>query len=668
MYSRKGYMDETYEILGYLGSGSGGVIYKAYHKRLQKEVVLKKIKRKSRDARINRNEVDILKNLNHMYLPQVVDFFEENGEIYTAMSFIPGRSLKELMEERRQFSQRQLIRWAMQLCSALNYLHTQTPPIIHGDIKPANIMVTPRGDVCLIDFNVSFAVNGNTVLGYTEGYASPEQYIIALDSREGRELPQYRVIDEKSDIYSTGATLFHLITGKKAGRNRTKAEEYLLKNYVSEAFAAVILKAMDPKSEKRYKNAREMFQALQNVYKKDARYRKLVIGQRVAMLGLVAGMGLSIIAIGYGIHTMKLEKVNRYNEIVKQQTEYRKSGEYEKEEAQYQKAINLLPAKEESYFQNACALYEQKEYQDFIDYDIFQNEKVDLSDDRIADLYYLKAESCFELEDYGEAVKAFKKVFQHGGQKSEFYRDYAIALAYNDELDKAKEVLDHAEDYHIADDSLLYARGEIEKSSGNTDKAEEAFRDCISKSENEELIMRSYVMLSELAKDSGNLSKERNVLQEAKEVLPVSRQMVILERLIQVDIDLADAGKTSYRNEAIELLQEVIDQGWDTYETYNNLVILNEKQGNLTEAQNALDTMKEQFGDDYNIEKRAAFLEIDKQEQKANKNRDYTAFAEYYEKAEKMYYEQLKNNDTDAEMDLLENVYQQVRSGGWIEE
>lgn len=62
-----------------------------------------------------------------MYLPQVVDFFEENGEIYTAMSFIPGRSLKELMEERRQFSQRQLIRWAMQLCSALNYLHTQTP-------------------------------------------------------------------------------------------------------------------------------------------------------------------------------------------------------------------------------------------------------------------------------------------------------------------------------------------------------------------------------------------------------------------------------------------------------------------------------------------------------------------------------------------------------------
>ena len=654
-----------YEVLKRVGSGGMADVYMAKDHKLNRNVAVKVLKSEyvedEKFLKKFETEAQAVARLSHPNIVNVYDVGIEDGINYIVMELAEGMTLKEYIRRKGYLSPKETVEISLQIASAISHAHKNH--IIHRDIKPQNILVSEIGNVKVTDFGIAKATSSNTVTSTATAmgsvhYISPEQ-------------AKGRFCDEKSDIYSTGATLFHLITGKKAGRNRTKAEEYLLKNYVSEAFAAVILKAMDPKSEKRYKNAREMFQALQNVYKKDARYRKLVIGQRVAMLGLVAGMGLSIIAIGYGIHTMKLEKVNRYNEIVKQQTEYRKSGEYEKEEAQYQKAINLLPAKEESYFQNACALYEQKEYQDcidFIDYDIFQNEKVDLSDDRIADLYYLKAESCFELEDYGEAVKAFKKVFQHGGQKSEFYRDYAIALAYNDELDKAKEVLDHAEDYQIADDSLLYARGEIEKSSGNTDKAEEAFRDCISKSENEELIMRSYVMLSELAKDSGNLSKERNVLQEAKEVLPVSRQMVILERLIQVDIDLADAGKTSYRNEAIELLQEVIDQGWDTYETYNNLVILNEKQGNLTEAQNALDTMKEQFGDDYNIEKRAAFLEIDKQEQKANKNRDYTAFAEYYEKAEKMYYEQLKNNDTDAEMDLLENVYQQVRSGGWIEE
>ena len=72
------------------------------------------------------------------------------------------------------------------------------------------------------------------------------------------------------------------------------------------------------------------------------------------------------------------------------------------------------------------------------------------------------------------------------------------------------------------------------------------------------------------------------------------------------------------------------------------------------------------YGDDYNIEKRFAFLEIDQQEMKANEERDYSAFLEYYEKAEKMYYDQLKNNDSDEEMQLLENVYQQVENGVWI--
>ncbi|MFR5555830.1 MAG: protein kinase domain-containing protein [Coprococcus sp.] len=88
-----------------------------------------------------RKEVDILKNLNHSYLPQVLDFFEIGSNAYTVMSFIPGKSLKTLLQEGRYFQKKEVIRWAMQLCSALQYLHEQIPPIIHGDIKPAaNIM------------------------------------------------------------------------------------------------------------------------------------------------------------------------------------------------------------------------------------------------------------------------------------------------------------------------------------------------------------------------------------------------------------------------------------------------------------------------------------------------------------------------------------------------
>ena len=146
----------TYDVLEQIGEGSGGIVYKAYHRRLQKMVVLKKIIDPDYSADRNRQEVDILKNINHSYLPHVLDFFETPGGVYTVMDFIPGKSFQEYMKEGVRFAKEDLLKWGMQICSALHYLHTQRIPIIHGDIKPSNIMLKPDGDICLIDFNISF--------------------------------------------------------------------------------------------------------------------------------------------------------------------------------------------------------------------------------------------------------------------------------------------------------------------------------------------------------------------------------------------------------------------------------------------------------------------------------------------------------------------------------
>ena len=81
---------DTYEILGKLGEGSGGIVYKAYHKRLKKEVVIKQMKGRSISVEADRQEVDILKNLHHTYLPQVFDFLKTGDRVYTVMSYIPG--------------------------------------------------------------------------------------------------------------------------------------------------------------------------------------------------------------------------------------------------------------------------------------------------------------------------------------------------------------------------------------------------------------------------------------------------------------------------------------------------------------------------------------------------------------------------------------------------
>lgn len=662
---------DTYEILERLGEGSGGVVYKAYHKRLRQAVVLKKMKNKSISQSVNRQEVDILKNLHHSYLPQVLDFLEADGAVYTVMSYIPGKSFSELLNEGQKFTQKQLIRWGMQISSALNYLHSQKPPIIHGDIKPANIMLTPEGNICLIDFNIAFYLDDTTILGYTNGYTSPEQYIMVLSSKSSQTLPGHSKIDERTDIYSVGATFYHLVTSQKLSDCRQKIDKSLLIECIGDTFAQVIEKAVKINPEERYRSALEMFRAFESITKKDKRYRRLLAVQLGTRLGLVTLMACFIILGGYGIHQIRLERTAKYNELVKEQIELRNDRDYEQQEEVYHQASALIPEALESYYQNAYSLYQQERYEEcsaFVDYDICENEKIDLTQARMADVYYLKADSCFRLEDYQTAIEAYEQVFRLGTKETKYYRDYAITLAYNGDPETAQDVLQEAIDYGLGEDSIYYARGEIEKALGRLDAALVEFKECINHTDDNTMKTRAYLMMEEIYEMEGNDVTQRKVLLEAKAVLPVENQMQILEKLAQVDIELADSsGDSQYRQEAIEVLTEILDQGWGTYDTYDTLAVLYEKEGKLESSAQIVDTMLERFGEDYNIYMRYAFLEIDAQERLENLSRDYTQFARYYEKALQLYNDQLQDNDQDSEMLLLEKVYAQVVEGGWLE-
>ncbi|MDR0273221.1 MAG: serine/threonine protein kinase, partial [Clostridiales bacterium] len=243
--------DPTYRIESELGSGGGGVVYKAWHTRLQKHVVIKELKSGSQhDIETQRNEVEALKNVKSAYLPQVFDFLTEGNRIYTVMEFIRGESLDKFLERGQKFSQTQVVKWYGQLVSALEAIHGQG--VCHRDIKPANIMLMPDGDVCLIDFNAAL-VSGNDVrmISRSLGYASPEQYEIyehfrrtrsaspinlsmgtetelldddktefisenaADDNTEYISPPKAFGLDwKRSDIYSLGATMYHLVSGK----------------------------------------------------------------------------------------------------------------------------------------------------------------------------------------------------------------------------------------------------------------------------------------------------------------------------------------------------------------------------------------------------------------------------------------------------------------------
>ena len=662
---------ETYEILEKLGEGAGGIVYKAYHRRLHQEVVIKKHRKSAVSITGSRREADILKKLHHSYLPQVLDFFESGGDVCTVMSFVPGKSFAQLLKEGYRFRPNELIRWGMQICSALNYLHSQNPPVIHCDIKPANVMLTPEGNICLIDFNISFYLGDTAVLGYTDGYTSPEQYLVALSRETGQNGTGEIHIDERTDIYSVGATLYHLATGGKVGDYRDKIDVQYLAGFTGEAFAWVIEKALRIDPARRYQSAYEMFRALEDIPKRDRRYRRLIRRQRVIRAVLTVSLAGFILLGGYGISVIRQERLDAYNDLVEKQISLTEAGSYEEQEQIFEQASQLIPSALESYYQNAYALYDQGKYEEcitFIDYDICENKKLDLMQMRMADVYYLRADSYFRLEQYEDAAEVYEDVFRIGTEHTEYYRDYAIALAYAGEEEQAQEVLQQAVDYGAGDDSIYYAKGEIEKALGKPDAAIEEFRQCISMTDDNEMKARAYLMISGIYEEKGSDVSQRDTLLEAREELPVEDQLQILQRLAAADIELADtSGKKEYRDEAIEVLALMIDQGWGTFDAFDTLAVQYEKQGNIEQARQTADRMLQEYGEDYRIYMRYAFLEIDLQEQKENPQRDYTQFAGYYEKAEDLYKEQVKDNNTDAQMQLLEDVYRQVREGGWLE-
>lgn len=173
-------LNANYEDIKVLNTtGGGGVIYSGIHKRLKRRVVLKKIRSEHIDTIGSRRELEVLLDLKHTYLPQIFDFWQYENDVYTVMEFIEGKSLKELLDEGVRFSEKQVIRLTRQLAEVLDYLHKSPGHIIHSDIKPANIMLTPQGDICLIDFNVSTLQNGEAdeTIGYTPGYAPAEQLV-----------------------------------------------------------------------------------------------------------------------------------------------------------------------------------------------------------------------------------------------------------------------------------------------------------------------------------------------------------------------------------------------------------------------------------------------------------------------------------------------------------
>ena len=339
----------TYKIIDKIGTGGGGIIYLAYHTRLKKRVILKADKRKiTTRPELLRREVDVLKELNHTYIPQVYDYFIEDDMVYTVIDYIEGESLDKPLKRGKKFSQVQVILWARQILEALDYLHSPvhgSPArgYVHSDIKPANIMRKPDNNICLIDFNIALALGDENAIGRSRGYASPEHYGLdfssnssipqqeggssgteilpeALDKRNNRSgisssgsggsgsYSRKKVVpDVRSDIYSLGATLYHLLSGRRPAQN-AKEVAPLSKKEFNPQIVEIITKAMNPNPDLRYQTAKEMLESLRSLKKNDRRMLRWKRRNRTAYVILLVFLAAGILTSFAGLKRMQTEE------------------------------------------------------------------------------------------------------------------------------------------------------------------------------------------------------------------------------------------------------------------------------------------------------------------------------------------------------------------------
>ncbi len=202
-------LNNRYRVAKLVGQGGFGAVYRAWDTSLSQPVALKENNDGGLESqRQFEREAKLLAGLRHPNLPRVIDHFIVPGQgQYLIMDYVEGKSLAALLAERgRPLDEAEVLPWIRQVADALEYLHTSTPPIIHRDIKPDNIIITDKGRAMLVDFGISkiYEANKGTTIGakaVTPGFSPPEQY-----GAGGTNV--------RSDVYALGATLYTLLTGQ----------------------------------------------------------------------------------------------------------------------------------------------------------------------------------------------------------------------------------------------------------------------------------------------------------------------------------------------------------------------------------------------------------------------------------------------------------------------
>lgn len=259
--------DGKYRILEVIGTGGMSTVYLAKNVKMDTLWAIKEINKNYNSTLDLLIEPNILKKLNHPALPRIFDIIEDENSIYIIEDYIDGIPLDKKLLRCGRLPEKIVIQWSIQICEVLIYLHNLKPrAIIYRDMKPSNIMLTSEGKIKLIDFGIAREYkadveNDTTYIG-TMGYAAPEQY--------GRSQS-----DVRTDIYSLGVTLYHLLTGKSPNDPPFEIKPISEVNEnLSKGMENVVSKCTKLDPNQRYQSVKELIEDLINIDKIDLNYKK----------------------------------------------------------------------------------------------------------------------------------------------------------------------------------------------------------------------------------------------------------------------------------------------------------------------------------------------------------------------------------------------------------
>ena len=338
-------LDGKYKILNEIGRGGMSVVYLALNERANKTWAVKEVRKDGGNdsAVVGRNlvaETEMLKKLSHPNLPSIIDVIDQDDSFIIVMDYIEGKSLQDLLEAEGPQRPEKVIEWAKQLCDVLGYLHSRRPPIIYRDMKPANVMLRPTGDVTLIDFGTAreykYANQADTTCLGTRGYAAPEQF-------GGRGQT-----DPRTDIYTLGAAMYHLITGYSPAD--TNFEVLPIGRFIPQlkgsGLEKIIIKCCQNNPADRYQDCAELMAALNLVHKYDDKER---FRRRMKLAAFAASAAIAVIAAVLGIGFRMALANTRSEQYEACLAGSRAEMGFAQKIEEYKCAINLDPEKPDAY-------------------------------------------------------------------------------------------------------------------------------------------------------------------------------------------------------------------------------------------------------------------------------------------------------------------------------